>query len=189
MKEVKGIQERLDVLRSRIQEEDFLKGEGLSNEENIFIFCYKPEEEMLIRHFIKKLIDDTDLICDIKSFNLYDVFLSICDDKHITEKIPAMEERKGKDYILKQLHSIASSNMFIKKMYYEPQERGKDILFLYGVGEVFPFMRVHALLEALKPAFPEIPILVMYPGTFANEELKLFNRLEPKSYYRAFNLI
>ena len=34
------ILERLDKLKTRIQEEDFLKGNGLSNEVNIHIFCY-----------------------------------------------------------------------------------------------------------------------------------------------------
>ena len=33
---------------------------------------------------------------------------------------------------------------------------------LTGVGEVFPFLRVHALLEAMQPHFFKLPILVMY---------------------------
>ena len=41
---------------------------------------------------------------------------------------------------------------FIDKIQYEPHEPG-DVMMLTGVGEVFPFMRIHTLLEALQPIF------------------------------------
>lgn len=50
-----SITERLDELRKRIQEEDFLKGKGLSNEVNIRIFCYDPKNEMVVRYFVEQL--------------------------------------------------------------------------------------------------------------------------------------
>ena len=34
-----------------------------------------------------------------------------------------------------------------------------------------------------------IPILVLYPGKFEDAQLKLFDKLKPNSYYRAFNII
>lgn len=45
------------------------------------------------------------------------------------------------------------------------------------------------LLEALQPYFSDVPILVMYPGEFDGRHVKLFNRLTPNDYYRAFNVI
>ena len=45
------IKERLDKVRVLIQKSDFLEGKGLSNEVNIRIFCYDPEDEMIVRHF------------------------------------------------------------------------------------------------------------------------------------------
>ena len=45
------IKERLDKVRALIQEPEFLEGKGLSNEVNIRIFCYEPENEMVVRHF------------------------------------------------------------------------------------------------------------------------------------------
>ena len=46
------IMKRLDALREEIQKENFLLGKGLSNEVNIQIFCYEPEDEMIVRHFV-----------------------------------------------------------------------------------------------------------------------------------------
>ena len=58
-----------------------------------------------------------------------------------------------------------------------------------GVGEVFPFIRVHDLLNAMQPEFPDVPILVFYPGSFDGRSMQLFNRLGKDSYYRAFSII
>ena len=184
-----NIKERLDILRGNIQEEDFLLGRGLSNEVNIRMFCYDAEDEMIVQHFVNQLKVDQSLNCRLIECNLYEIFLSICDDKRITKNIPSIEERKGKEFILKQMNSVATVGAFIDKMQYEPHIKGEDILLLTGVGDVFPFMRVHMLLDALQPHFSDIPILVMYPGKFDGSYMRLFDRLEPNSYYRAFNEI
>ena len=46
---------RLDSLRHKIQDPDFLCNRGLSNEVGIYIFAYHPEEEMAVRHFLSEL--------------------------------------------------------------------------------------------------------------------------------------
>lgn len=185
---MENIKSRLDKVRELIQSAEFLEGKGLSNEVNIQFFCYEPKEEMIIRHFVEQIKIDQSLNCHLKMFNLYETFISICDDKRITKSIPKMEEKKGKEYLLNQMHSIATEQAFIAKMQYEPHEPG-DVLVLTGVGEVFPFMRVHSLLEALQPHFSDVPILVFYPGVFDGHHTKLFDKLKPNDYYRAFNVI
>ena len=50
-------------------------------------------------------------------------------------------------------------------------------------------MRIHSLLEALQPEFPDIPILVMYPGKYDGRFVRLFDKLEANPYYRAFNIV
>lgn len=183
-----GINERLDNLKQEIQKPEFLEGKGLSNEVNIRIFCYDPKDEMAVRHFVEQIIVDQNLDCHIIERNLYKVFLYICDEKRITEKASQMEEKKGKEFLFGNLQKFANNKSFVDKMQYEPHMPG-DVLLLTGVGEVFPFMRIHSLLEALQPEFPDIPILVMYPGKYDGRFVRLFDKLEPNPYYRAFNII
>lgn len=183
-----NIKERLDGLREAIQEEDFLEGKGLSNEVNIRIFCYDPADELTVQHFLKQLSSDQTVGCRLIECNLYKIFLSVCEDLDILEAIPEMEESDGGIFLLEQLHSAIGEGEYIEKIQYSPHEKG-DVLVLTGVGDVFPFMRVHVLLEALQPYFSDIPILVMYPGEFDRHHLKLFKRLQPNDYYRAFNII
>ena len=188
------INERLDSLRKLIQEPDFLEGKGLSNEVNIRIFCYDPKDEMAVRHFMEKLMTDQSLSCHLIEYNLYKVFISICDQRHLTDKIPAIEEKKGTDFVLEQLtgkqgkEGPAGIKAFVKAMQYEPHEPG-DVILITGVGEAFPFIRVHAMLDAMQPYFSDVPVLVMYPGTFDGRYVKLFDKLTPNPYYRAFNVI
>ena len=178
--------QRLDEAKKAIQEKDFLEGKGLSNEVNIRIFCYKPEEEMMIRHFANQLKKEK-LNCNVIEYDLYEVFLDICKDKRILDKIPALEEKKGRDFLAKQFEKMCDAKTFAAKMQYEPQNPGKDIVVLTGIGKVFPFMRVHSLLEAMQPLFTDVPILVFYPGSFDGHYVKLFNKLKPNEYYRAFS--
>lgn len=182
------IGESLDKLRRHMQESDFLEGKGLSNEVNIRIFHYNAEEEMVVRRFIEQVTSDASLTCHIIERNLYELFLRLCEEQDIMEGIQEMEEDEGSSYLLEQLQISFGVDEYIAKIQYTPHQKG-DILMLTGVGDVFPFMRVHSLLEALQPHFDDIPILVMYPGSYDGNALRLFDKLPPNAYYRAFNEI
>lgn len=179
---------RLDNLRHRIQQPDFLEGKGLSNEVNIRMFCYDPKEEMMVRRFIEQITADTTLACRIIECNLFSLFLSLCEEQDITDAIAEMEEDYGSAYLLEQLQYSFGVEEYVKKIAHSPHGKG-DILMLTGVGDVYPFLRVHTLLEALQPHFDDIPVLVMYPGEYNGSAMQLFKKLQPNPYYRAFNEI
>lgn len=183
-----SLEKRLDNLKQLIQTHEFLEGKGLSNEVNIRIFCYDAKDEIVVDDFIQKLVKNRSLNCNIRECNLYKIFLSICEDARILDKIPNMESREGANSLMKRLTTAINARYFVNKINYEPHCKG-DILLITGVGNVFPFIRIHSLLEALQPYFSDIPILVMYPGEFNGYQLKLFNKLQPNNYYRAFNAI
>ncbi|WP_273698076.1 DUF1788 domain-containing protein [Selenomonas noxia] len=186
---MKNLQERLDDLRSLIRQPDFLAGRGLSNEVNIRFFCYDPQDEVAVAHFLRQLSKDTtEAFCPVVH-DLYHLFLDACDALGITGAIPAMEEERGRDFLRAQLHAAIGEQELIARIAPEQLMRGRDVLILTGVGEVFPFLRVHTLLAALQPHITDIPILVMYPGTFDGYRLRLFDRLAPNDYYRAFNIV
>ena len=182
------LNERLDALRKLVQSQDFLNGKGLSNEVNIRIFCYPPKDDMTVRHFTEKLTEGVGTGCRIIEYNLYQVFLAICEDKRIADKIPDLENKKGHTFVLGHLARIANNLAFIEKMKAESHNVG-DVILITGVGEAFPFIRIHALLDAMQSHFSDVPVLVMYPGTFDGRYVRLFDKLTPNPYYRAFNVV
>ena len=183
-----NIDECLDKVRKLLKNPDFLEGNGLSNEVNIWMFCYEAKDEMRVRHFVNQIMADQTLPCHLIENNLYEIFLSCCEDKRILSRMSAMEEKKGKDYLQKQIEKAVTVQAYVDKICARQPEKG-DVILLTGVGDVFPFMRIHMLLEALQPRVGSIPILVMYPGKFDGRYVKLFNRLPANPYYRAFNVI
>ena len=87
-----NIDERLDRVRELLKDPDFLEGNGLSNEVNIRMFCYEAKDEMRVRHFTSQIMADQSLPCHLIEKNLYEIFLSVCEDKRI---LPYMQRLSG----------------------------------------------------------------------------------------------
>jgi hypothetical protein len=178
----------LNRVSARLSEEAFLTNKGLSNEVGIHVFCYDPKDELTVRAYFDSLKKQPDVPYNLIECDLYKIFLQICDEKHILKSIPNMEERKGKDYLLEQLQKVATPEAFVDKMKYEPHRKG-DVLLITGVGKVYPFMRSHKILDNIQHIFSDIPVLMLYPGTFNGQDLGLFGKFLDGHYYRAFNLL
>ena len=155
------IKQKLDRIRDRISDPSFLANKGLSNEVGIHVFCYDPA---------------------------YEIFLRLLEDKRVLKSVDGLEEKRGKEYLLKQLQKIATPEALLEYMKYEPHEYG-DVLFLTGVGKIFPFMRSHKMLDSMQHLFEDIPIVMFYPGSFNGQDLGLFGKFLDGHYYRAFNLL
>lgn len=188
--ETVNVNKRLDLLREKIQTKDFLEGKGLSNEVNIRIFCYDPKDEMVIRYFLNQLENASDLRCKPIICNLYELFLEFCEKKKLTDaKIQKLEKSKGTAHMLAQLQKSIKPDLFTAELEKRFTEQNGDVLILSHIGEVFPYTRLHAILNAFKEFESEKPILAFYPGIYNGRELILFDKLPPSDYYRAFNEI
>lgn len=183
-----NVMNRLNKVSARLSEGSFLTNKGLSNEVGIHVFCYEPKDELTVRAYFENLAAKIDMPYRLIECDLYRIFLEICEEKRILKSIPGMEERKGKAYLSDQLQKVATPEAFVEKMRYEPHEKG-DILLISGVGKVYPFMRSHKILDNIQHIFSDIPVLMLYPGTFNGQDLGLFGKFLDGHYYRAFNLL
>ena len=182
-----SFEERLDLLRERIQQPDFLANRGLGNELGFYVFQYDPHRELDLRRAIKRL-KASQLGCRIVERNLWDVFCGVCASKGILDRIPSLEERRGTEGLLRRLQTIVPPEVYVAAMDYTPHEPG-DVLFITGVGQVFPLVRAHAILENAHHVFEDVPTVLFYPGAYDQVSLTLFGVLNDSNYYRAFDLI
>ena len=182
------IMESLGKVSARLSEEAFLSNKGLSNEVGIHVFCYDPKHELTVRAYFDNLKSQSGASYRLIERDLYKIFLEICEEKRILKSIPSMEDRKGKEYLSEQLQKIATPEAFVEKMKYELHQHG-DVLLITGVGKVYPFMRSHKILDNIQHIFADIPVLMLYPGTFNGQDLGLFGKFLDGHYYRAFNLL
>lgn len=183
-----AIDKKLDELKSRISDPAFLAKTGVGNELGIFVFCYAPSEELMVQDGIRRLQSDSNAPYHIMECDLYETFLSLLSDKRILDKVPAMEENKGKDFLLKQLVNIATPEALVQKMLPLSRRVGRDVLFLTGIGKAHPFMRCHRILDQLLLLIPDIPIVLFYPGSYNGQSLSLFDKFTEGNYYRAFHI-
>jgi len=186
-----SIERRIESLKKKIVEDDFLKGRGLGNEIPFWIFDYPPENELLIRHSIKKIEE----ILAGKSIgfvevDLYEMCLEILDGKIKSDKLIQYETRKGSDDLLKKVKIILKSDT-VKKAVQEKMNAQDDVrvVFLTGIGKVWPLIRSHSILNNLQPIMGNVPLVVFYPGKYDNYELSLFGKFKDANYYRAFRMI
>lgn len=184
------------VLRDRLADPDFLANRGLGNEVGIFLFCYDPALELELRDTVARLMRDSEngaLPCRLVERNLYDLLLAICDERRVSAAIPRMEAKRGTAALVEQLHKTASLDAFAEAIDYGPHEPG-DVVLITGVGEVYPHLRTHALLDNIQHLFADVPLVVAYPGLYDGQSMRLFagssgRGLDDGNYYRAFNLV
>lgn len=184
------IYQRLEQIIPRIQSEEFIQNKGLGNEIGFYIFDYDPTDELLVRDYvqhIKKQLNYEGSDRRIIEYDLYEILLDITRDKKIFPQLSTIEEQRGQETLFAALARAANYDDYIERMKYEPVPG--DIVFITGVGKVYPFMRSHSILNNLHHVFDTLPLVLFFPGTYDGQSLKLFGRLEDQNHYRAFQLV
>lgn len=186
--------ERLDKIWDRISDQDFLANRGVANEVRYYVFDYEPCDELIIRDKIKALKKQNNPDADgfqIIEFDLYDMVISILEEKGYIDKCVKFEEQKGMEYlytaVTKMLRLTNDDNLIVNRILESTPENA--VVFLTGVGKVFPFVRSHNVLNNLHQVLDSVPVVMFYPGTWNGQSLSLFGTITDGNYYRAFPLI
>ena len=190
-----SMKDRFNHLLKVIGSKRFLQKEGLGNEVPFFICDYRAEEaaEMarLQKQLIHKLSQEGVRILHI---DLYDLSIELLKQRGIWDQILEMEATVSKDELKELLQGVLDPETYLAPVIaLKMQEAQFDVLFLTGVGEVFPYIRSHNVLHNLQRIAKEQPTVLFFPGmyTLSNEtgaSLDLFGRLHDDKYYRAFNI-
>ena len=185
------LEKRLEFLKEKIQEDDFLNAMGLGNEIPFWIFDYPPEKELLVRETVNKLTQALKKnSINVLVIDLYEMCLELLENKISVDKIRDFEDKKGSDELLSKLKIMLKPEI-MKKTIQTKMADGGDIqlMFLTGVGKAWPLVRSHSVLNNLQPVLGNVPLVTFYPGKYDNHELSLFGKFKDANYYRAFQLI
>lgn len=181
------IEARLDRLRGLFEDDLFLSNKGLANEVGFYIFPYQPAEEPLIRAFLDQLTLQYAGRPDrrVLHHDLYRILLDILAERRVLDQMADFERSRGKEAMLRQVQMIAKPEAFAARMKPENPRYG-DITLISGVGKVYPYVRSHNILNNLQHLFDNNPVVLMYPGEYDGQQLKLFGKFLDDHYYRAF---
>lgn len=182
-----------EVLRST----RFLNMEGLSKEVPFFIYHYPPgwgpDVESLRGRIITRLRSDDGL--NVVEINLYDLAVQLLRERGVWERVLALEPSMDKGDFRETLQGMLDPHDHLApairtRLDAEPS----DIVFLTGIGEVFPFIRTHTVLENLQSVVTGRPMLAWFPGTYeftqsSGHQLRALNLSASDSYYRAKDIL
>ena len=155
-----NLEEDFARLRAKLSDPMFLANKGIGNEVGFFVFPYDASREDEVRSrtdTLVRLSDEGKLPCRIVHRDLWDVFLKICEQRRILDKISDLERRRGSRALLDRLQKIATPEAFVQAMDYEHHDSGRDVLLASGVGKVYPIVRAHSILENAQHVFAERP--------------------------------
>lgn len=185
-----NLNRRLDQIIPKIQEDKFIEGRGLGNEISFYVFDYEPQEELVVRDYIKHIKKEfhyEGYNRKIIEFDLYKMLLDMARERKIFERIFTMEEKQGKEALFKAMTTFAKPDIFLRKI--QEQMYDHNVVFLTGVGKAFPFVRSHNILNNLQEVLDKIPVIMFFPGKYDGQSLQLFGKFKDDNYYRAFRLV
>lgn len=193
--DVLPIQERYDHLLSVISSERFLKKQGLGNDIPFFICPFPPREAVpmdRMRQQLKNRLQQQGIV--ILAINLYDLAVEILKKRKIWEHILDIEKDVAKEELTELLQGVLDpESHLVPEIGVKMSQASFDVMFISGVGEVFPYIRSHNVLSNLQSTAKEQPTVMFFPGLYTQSLekgawLDLFGRLHDDKYYRAFNI-
>jgi len=170
--------------------------EGVGNEVPFFICPFHPEETETMYQAIDNLaIQLQQRGVQVVRINLYDLCIDLLKrEEGLWEQVIENEAEYPKDLLLEQFQLLFDAESHLAPAINEQlHDKSYDVLFIEGVGEVYPYVRTHTLLENLAKHLYTKPLVMFFPGQYkqtlhAGAVLKLFEMLPDDKYYRAMNI-
>ncbi len=202
--------DRFNHLLNVISSSRFLEMKGLNNDLPFYVCEYKPAEafdmERMRRHLANNLAAKQIeclggrgvLVLDI---NLYDLCVELLkarqgsdEGQSVWDQILQIETDIEKDALKELLQNVLDiREHLIPTIAAKLDAADFDVLFLSGIGEVFPYIRSHNVLNNLQSTAKSKPTVMFFPGEYRfslehGASLELFGLLHDDKYYRAFNI-
>jgi hypothetical protein len=179
-----------------IGSEQFLKMQGLGNEVPFFICPFDPAQtermnKEVIAPLIKQLSHQSVRVLRI---DLYDLAIELLKSRGIWDRVLQTESSVPKSELKDLLQGVLDPEYhLIPAIAAKMEQEGFEVMFITGVGEVFPYIRSHTVLNNLQSTAKTKPTIMFFPGEYnqsaeTGSSLTLFGKLVDDNYYRAFNI-
>ena len=190
--------ELLEHLISIVSNKEFLNNNNPNNEIPFYICPFLPQftlEVYEVIHFLKKQLNRKEI--KFLEIDLYDISIELLKNRtgNLLEKIQKKESKMKKIQLKETLRNVLNAERHlvpeIKKL---TEITEYKVLFIKGIGEVFPYIRSHNLLSNLQKILKNQPSIIFFPGSYQNDprvgsSLNLFCEFSNDNYYRAFNIL
>jgi len=189
------VSERFEHLLAVISSQRFLNKQGLGNEVPFFLWTFDPAQGVEMARMQSQLIKTlAERGIPVLEINLYDLCVEILKSRNLWDRILEKEPSIEKDQLKELLQGPLDPERHLIPAIAEKM-RAADfrVMFITGVGEVYPWIRSHTVLNNLQSTAKDQPTVMFFPGTYTQSlergaSLDLFGRLHDDKYYRAFDI-
>jgi hypothetical protein len=189
------ISDRFQHLLQLISSPRFLQKQGLGNEVPFFICPFDPKETVDMQKMAQQLANRLGQQgVRVLEIDLYTLSIELLQARGIWERLLQMEESISKDEFKELLQNVLDPEThLVPAIGAKMRQQPFDVMFITGVGEVFPYIRSHNVLNNLQSTAKEQPTVLFFPGKYTQSletgaSLDLFGLLHDDKYYRAFNI-
>ncbi len=201
---------RFEHLVSVMSGQRFLEMRGLNNDLPFYICEFKAAEAFELQRMQRQLINTlAGLRVDclqgrgvkVLEINLYDLTIELLKAREgsepgmsVWDQVQRDEQGYEKEALLELLQGVLDiKEHLIPAIGERIAQADYDVLFLSGIGEVFPYIRSHNVLNNLQSTAKDKPTVMFFPGEYRHSleqgaSLELFGLLHDDKYYRAFNI-
>ncbi|PKI18795.1 DUF1788 domain-containing protein [Pseudomonas monteilii] len=201
---------RFEHLLGVISSQRFLEMKGLNNDLPFYICEFKAAEAFEMQRMQRQLVNSlASMRIDclqgrgvrVLEVNLYDLSIELLkaregssDESSLWDEILTVEPEVEKDALLELMQNVLGVEDYLIPAIGERLAGAEyDVLFLSGIGEVFPYIRSHNVLNNLQSTAKGKPTMMFFPGEYRHSlqqgaSLELFGLLHDDKYYRAFNI-
>lgn len=187
---------RFEHLLAVVSSQRFLTKQGLGNEVPFFIYPFDPAHAPEVSEHVGLLVKQLQKRGkEVLLIDLYDLAISILRERGIFDEILAIERDSTKAELKELLQGVLDpAAHLIPRIAELIKTTPHDIIFITGVGEVYPYIRSHNVLNNLQSTAKDRPTLMFFPGRYTHAlatgaSLDLFGTLHDDKYYRAFNIL
>ena len=192
----RNLQECQEHLMKVISSRAFLGNEGLNNEVPFHICPYETSIQKDITQLIKQLRNDLeDKQIKVLEINLYDLVIELLKREGDWDWVLENEPTMSRERLREELQGILDVETVITPEIAQRMDADQyEVMLLTGIGEVFPYIKSHNVLNNLQKKAKDKPTLMFFPGEYQHSlesgaSLVLFGNLQDDKYYRAFNIL
>ncbi len=185
---------RFEHLLALMSSRKFLDMTGPSSDIPYYICPFRVEETKVMYQIIKQLIGALELKqIKVLNINLYSLTIEHLDSLNELNRLINDEVTTPRTTFFNSISGLTDAkDFFCDLMITKITEASPDIIFITGVGEVYPYIRSHKILSTLDSKYTEKPLVLFFPGKYETDNVKgsnltLFGILDDR-YYRAFNI-
>lgn len=185
---------RFEHLLELMSSRKFLDMTGPSSDIPYYICLFRVEETKSMYQIIKQLMSALELKqIKVLNINLYSLTIEHLDSIKELKRLIKDEVKTSRITFFDSISGLTDvKDLLCDLIIAKITEASPDIVFITGVGEVYPYICSHKILSTLDSKYTEKPLVLFFPGKYETDNMKgsnltLFGILDDR-YYRAFNI-